>query len=71
MANHNGEGNHPVVQTLKTKYSVSSSNVGLINIAILALLSLVTMFKSYVNPDDDPRNDEEGGPSLYGANMAA
>ena len=60
MANHNGGGDHPAVQTPTTKYSVSSSNIGLINVAILALLSLVTMFKRDVNPDNDPENRTDG-----------
>ena len=47
MASHNLGGDHLAIQTVKTQCSVSSSNVGLINGFILALLSLVTMFKSY------------------------
>ena len=46
-ANHNLGWDQPAIQTLKTKCSTSSSNVGLINVAILSLLSLVPIFKSY------------------------
>ena len=47
MSNHNLGKDHLAIQTLKAQGTVSSSNVGLINGAILTLLSLVTIFKSY------------------------
>ena len=72
MTNHNSGGDHPAVQTRKTKYSVSYSNVGFVNAAILAFLSLVTMFKGAGNPNDDPGNlDKERDTNLCGAIMAA
>ena len=47
MSNHNLGGNHSAIQTLSALCFVSSSNVGLINVAILALLNLVPISKSY------------------------
>ena len=45
-ANHILGGNQPAIQILKTQCSTSSSNVGLINVAILSLLNLVPYSKA-------------------------
>ena len=48
MPNHNLGGDHLAIQTLKTQCTISSSDIGLGYGIILVLLSLATMFKSYI-----------------------
>ena len=47
MPDHNLWVDYLDIQTLKAQCTASSPNVGLVNGAIIALLSLVTVFKSF------------------------